>query len=70
MNRQLISLTSQLVQTDLDLKGCISVFSVDLQVLLADKGNLLVGGLSTQHITKRDVLETLSLADIVIVGAV
>jgi hypothetical protein len=56
------------VKTNLDLERSIALLLVDLKILISNKRDLLIGSLCAHNISERDVLETLGLTDVVIVG--
>lgn len=58
------------MQTDLHLKGEIAVLGIHLEICGVDEWDGLAGGLGTQDIAERDVLEAEVLADVVHVGDV
>ena len=59
----------ELVEADLNLKGTVTVLSVQRQIRLGDERDQLVGGLGAYNITERNVLEAVVLANIIIVGS-
>lgn len=61
-------MAKELVQTNLNLKGVISVFLVKSLLLLFDERDLFVRCFGRQHIAKGNVFEAKILPDIVIVG--
>jgi hypothetical protein len=51
----------------LHLERQILIFLVEFKILFGDEGDLFVGRFGTENIAKRNILEALSLSDIVIV---
>lgn len=54
------------MEADLNLKCSITVLFVNLKVLVADEGDLLIGCLGRQNVAEGDVLETFRLPDIIV----
>jgi hypothetical protein len=61
-------MAKEFVEADLHLKGRVTVLAVDLAISLGDERNLLVRGLGAENIAERDVLESIVLANVIIVG--
>jgi hypothetical protein len=59
----------ELVKADLDFKGFVFVFVVDVLVGGGDEGDGFLGGGGAEDVTEGDVLEAFALADVVVLGA-
>jgi hypothetical protein len=62
-------LTRELVKTNLDLEGSISVSLIHGQIFFANERDLLIRCLGAEDVSKGHILEAFSLADIIVVGA-
>jgi hypothetical protein len=58
----------ELVKADLDFKGFVFVFVVDVLVGGGDEGDGFLGG-GAEDVTEGDVLEAFALADVVVLRA-
>lgn len=63
-------LTGQFVKADLDLERSVSLLLVNLKVLVSNERNLLIWGLGTHDVSEGNVLETLSLPDVIVIGTI
>ena len=70
MEQLAAAVAEELVQADLDFEGFVFVLVVDVLVRGLDEGDGLFGGRGAEDVAERDVLETFTLADVVVLWIV
>ena len=64
------AVAEEFVQADLDFEGFVFVLVVDVLVRGLDEGDGLFRGRGAEDVAERDVLETFTLADVVVLWIV
>lgn len=70
MEQLAAAVAEELVQADLDFEGFVFVLVVDVLVRGLDEGDGLFRGRGAEDVAERDVLETFTLADVVVLWIV